>query len=107
MLLRTVAPYSMPGSEMSSMYRARPVTLSRPSFRGADKPTMRSFFTSNSARTYGMQFDPKNVSGWQYCERKPEGFVYLISLGGRRYGDIPGRGSPGNLPSVKTSFPLR
>src|SRR5208282_4563713 len=43
--LRTVAPYNIPGNDMSSMYCARPVTLSRPSLRGADDPTMFSVFT--------------------------------------------------------------
>jgi hypothetical protein len=44
MLLRTVAPYSMLGTLISSMYRARPLTLSRPSLRGVGVPTMGSVF---------------------------------------------------------------
>src|ERR1700681_1982697 len=40
--LRTVAPKSMSGRTMSSMYCDFPVTLSRPSLRGTDWPTMRS-----------------------------------------------------------------
>src|SRR5580658_4442609 len=55
MRLRTVAPYSMLGSEISSMYRARPVTLSRPSFRGADTPIVAG---------------PGMVRSC-YCDRKP------------------------------------
>src|ERR1700739_3167086 len=35
----------MPGRVMSSMYRARPVTLSTPSLRGTGIPTMGSGFT--------------------------------------------------------------
>src|SRR5579863_10636865 len=64
MLLRTVAPYSMFGSEMSSMYRARPVTLSRPSFRGADTPIVAGDLIVRS----------------RYCERKPLIFVRLIAF---------------------------
>src|SRR5579864_6757483 len=44
-LLRTVAPCNMPGKDMSSMYRALPVTLSRPSLRGTGVPIMVSGFT--------------------------------------------------------------
>src|SRR5579872_837985 len=40
--LRTVAPKSMLGKTISSTYCERPVTLSRPSLRGTDVPTMRS-----------------------------------------------------------------
>src|ERR1035441_8144234 len=40
MVERTVAPYHMPGRVMSSTYRARPVTLARPSLRMGDAPTM-------------------------------------------------------------------
>jgi hypothetical protein len=47
MRLRTVAPYNIFGSAMSSMYRARPVTLSRPSFRGADTPIVAGPFMAN------------------------------------------------------------
>src|SRR5215831_15097421 len=39
-VLRTVAPYNIPGKTMSSTYCARPVALSRPSFRGTDTPTI-------------------------------------------------------------------
>src|SRR5580658_9735211 len=60
MQLRTVAPYSMLGSEISSMYRARPVTLSRPSFRGADTPIVAG---------------PGMVRS-RYCERKPPIFEF-------------------------------
>jgi hypothetical protein len=42
--LRTVAPKSMSGKTMSSTYWDLPVTLSRPSFRGTDLPTMLSLF---------------------------------------------------------------
>src|SRR5271165_5904989 len=42
--LRTVAPKSMLGKTMSSTYCDFPVTLSRPSLRGTDWPTMRSVF---------------------------------------------------------------
>src|SRR5215469_6477895 len=38
--LRTVAPNNMSGIDISSIYCARPVTLSRPSLRGTDLPTM-------------------------------------------------------------------
>ena len=38
--LRTVAPYNILGRTISSTYRAWPVTLSRPSFRGTDTPTI-------------------------------------------------------------------
>src|ERR1035441_1216858 len=40
MVERTVAPCHMPGRLMSSTYRARPVTLARPSLRMGDAPTM-------------------------------------------------------------------
>src|SRR5215469_1771877 len=42
MELRTVAPKIIPGSVMSSMYSARPVTLSTPSFLGTAVPMMGS-----------------------------------------------------------------
>src|SRR5256885_887032 len=42
--LRTVAPYNMFGRTISSTYCAWPVTLSRPSFRGTDTPTMGLLF---------------------------------------------------------------
>src|SRR5438105_4889331 len=35
---RTVAPYHIPGSEISSTYWARPVTLARPSLRIGEVP---------------------------------------------------------------------
>jgi hypothetical protein len=50
--LRTVAPYNIPGNDMSSMYCARPVTLSRPSLRGTDDPTMFSLDTKSQSTSY-------------------------------------------------------
>src|ERR1700751_4361168 len=48
--LRTVAPNNMSGSDISSIYCARPVTLSRPSLRGTELPTMCSDITSSHRR---------------------------------------------------------
>src|SRR3974390_2408794 len=70
MLLRTVAPYNIPGMEMSSMYCARPVTLSRPSLRGTDIPTICSVFTrfcfaepNDSDERLRQPLPPHNLSG--------------------------------------------
>src|SRR3990172_8027883 len=38
-VLRKIFPYSMPGKRMLCMYSARPVTFSRPSSRGTERPT--------------------------------------------------------------------
>src|SRR5580658_763434 len=35
---RKILPYSMPGSRIRCVYSARPVTLSRPSRRGTERP---------------------------------------------------------------------
>src|SRR5215472_9355714 len=60
--LRTVAPKSIPGSVRSSMYRARPVTLSQPSLRGTDAPTMCSVVTGCCRPTIDLLRYEKSIT---------------------------------------------
>src|SRR5450631_3812737 len=52
----------MPGSVMSSTYWARPVTLSSPSLRGTDTPTMRWLVINDNYRTPGERLMPPFLS---------------------------------------------
>src|SRR5260370_42602080 len=61
--LRTVAPKSMSGRGMSSTYWDRPVTLSRPSLRGTDLPTMGSEFMRQMARKHSDVSRPSRADG--------------------------------------------
>src|ERR1700685_146745 len=68
--LRTVAPKSMSVKTISSTYCDLPVTLSRPSLRGTDLPTMCSLFIiQQSIRSRS----PRELAGMQ---RLADGIVY-------------------------------
>src|SRR6266850_4217100 len=85
-VLRTVAPCSIPGNRMSSTYRAAPVTLSRPSLRRTEEPTIPC---SDSAKFHSFAM-PSRQSGelWResprarhlncYCDRSRKYFERLI-----------------------------
>src|SRR5579864_3482491 len=67
--LRTVAPKSMLGRTMSSTYCDFPVTLSRPSLRGTDLPTMGSAFICECLRldNFGrVRWPPGGADGIVY-----------------------------------------
>ena len=65
MVERTVAPYHMPGSVMSSTYWARPVTLARPSLRMGDVPTMGPG-SGIGVRRFRVSDEDRTISGgWE------------------------------------------
>src|ERR1700680_3073543 len=89
---------------MSSMYRACPVTLSRPSLGGEGNPTIRSLFTPDEApMVLKTGWIARSVAslpatgldrrvagggdlGCQYCERKPNEFTGAIDVSSSRHG---------------------
>src|SRR5258707_12775914 len=69
--LRTVAPNSISGRTISSTYLDLPVTLSRPSLRGTDLPTIRLLFIRLPGST---RICPTPVTGGG--ARPADGIVY-------------------------------
>src|SRR6266404_5619749 len=87
-LLRTVAPYSIPGKRMSSTYRAAPVTLSRPSLRGTEAPTIpcsdpakfHSFAPRAAPQGLPLRRSPRGPCLKRYCDRNKNCFERLIVM---------------------------
>src|SRR5260370_38465660 len=73
MWLGTVAPNSISGRTISSTYLDLPVTLSRPSLRGTDLPTIRLLFIRLPGST---RICPTPVTGGG--ARPADGIVYAI-----------------------------
>src|SRR6266481_9288278 len=70
--LRTVAPKSIFGRTISSTYWDLPVTLSRPSLRGTDLPTMLSLFIPTPCIRENLP-DSRNLAR---TPRPADGIVY-------------------------------
>src|SRR5713101_3964286 len=70
-VLRTVTPCSIPGNRRSSTYRARPVTFSRPSLRGTDRPM----------QAPSMRFLLPSASHPSYCAPHQNGSFHRLPLG--------------------------
>src|SRR3990172_10087510 len=84
-----MAPWSMPGREISSAYCARPVALPPASGRGGLAPTARAGLLMGTPRKLFRRFDDFYVAGAAAeisRERGPDGFAVRMRIARKQLG---------------------